>query len=131
MAAQFVAEQTLTVGEPAVVEAHSPCSHYLVVFEDDGNSGYLYGLDTHRKDNPVVDALHIYDVAGWTGHQRSQFRLGWSRDGLKAILTIDGHPHAIFDFESQCGYCRTGFPPIKQWSARGHEWDDAAIDLFE
>jgi hypothetical protein len=130
--AQFVAEQTVTVGERAIIEAHSPCSHYLVVFEDDGTTGYLYGLDTTSEDNPIVDALHIYNVTVWIGHQqRSRFRLGWSRDGLKAILTIDGHPHAIFDFESKCGYCRSGYPSIKQWSARGHEWDDAAIDLFE
>jgi hypothetical protein len=130
--AHLVAEQAHTVGDPAIIEAHSPCSHYLVFFEDDGRTGYLYGLDTTRIDNPIVDALHIYNVADWTGHQqRSQFRLGWSRDGLKAILTIDGHPHAIFDFESRCGYCRTGYPPINQWSARGHEWDYAAIDLFE
>jgi hypothetical protein len=132
MPAELVAEQTITVGDPTVVEAPSPCADYGVVFEDDGTTGYLYALDFARTDNPIVDALHIYDVANVTDRDRpSQVQLVWSRDGLKALLAINGYPHAICNFEARRGYCRTGFPPPLGWSAEGHDWDDNAMRLFE
>ena len=48
-----------------------------------------------------------------------------------AALIINNYVHAVFDFESKKGYCRTGFPPpAKGWSENGHEWNECAIELF-
>ena len=134
MAVQLAAEQTITVGNKVVVEGPSPSQQVGVVFEDDGETGYLYGLDFAKQDNPIVDALQIYNVNHVTDrHKPSQVQLVWSSDGLKAALMINQHPHAIFDFEAKRGYCRTGFPPPMHtgFSTEGHAWDDEALELFQ
>jgi hypothetical protein len=41
MPAELVAEETITVGQPVVVEGPSPHAPYGVVFEDNGTTGYL------------------------------------------------------------------------------------------
>jgi hypothetical protein len=133
MPVQLVAEQTITVGKPVVVEGPSPSAAFGVVFEDDGTTGYLYGLDFSRQDNPIVDAMHIYNVEQVTDRAKpSVVQLVWSGDGLKAALLINRYPHAIFDFEARRGYCRTGFPPADlKWTQNDHSWDDRAVDLFK
>lgn len=132
MPAELVAEATITVGEPIAVEGPSPGSAFGVVFEDDGDTGYLYGLDFARKGNPIVDALHIYNVDQVTDRDKpSLVQLVWSSDGLKAALLINGYPHAVFDFDARRGYCRSGFPPADaNWTDFDHSWDDCAVELF-
>ena len=133
MAAELVAEQVITVGEPVVVEGKSPSTDYCVVFEDDGETGYLYAVDLATPEQMIMDAVHIYNVCDVTDrHKPSIVRLAWSRDGLKAMLTINAYPHAIFDFHAQNGYCRTGFPPSNEsWSLKGHDWSEDALNLFD
>lgn len=133
MSMQLVAEETITVGQPAVVQGPSPSTSYGVVFEDDGSTGYLYGIDFSRRDSPIVDALHIYDVEQVVDRAKpSVVQLVWSQDGLKAALLINRHLHAVFDFEGKRGYCRTGFPPANsEWTQLDHSWDDRAVELFK
>jgi hypothetical protein len=133
MAVQLAAEQTITVGDKVVVEGPSPSQPFGVVFEDDGETGYLYGLDFSMQNDPIVDALHIYNVPQVSDRDRpSHVQLVWSNDGMKAALLINRYPHAIFDFAAKRGYCRTGFPPPMHtgFSKEGHAWDDAAQELF-
>ena len=81
-----VAEEEIRVGEPVVIEGESPGHPFVAVFEDDGETGYFYALDTNRADeNQIVDALHIYDVEGVTDrHIPSTIRIVWSTDGRSA-----------------------------------------------
>lgn len=133
MGVKLVAEQEIRVGEATVIEGPSPTPPFVVVFEDDGATGHLYALDKSRADNPIVDTLHIYNVAAVTDrHLPSELQLVWSPDGKKAALLINECVHAIFDFEARRGYCRTGFPPPVQegWTRHGHEWDAEAEELF-
>lgn len=132
MSVQLVAEEVITVGTPVVVEGASPAGRFGIVFEDDGDTGYLYGLDFEQSDNPIVDALHIYNVANVVDRsQPSNIRLIWSEDGNRAALLVHGYAHAVFDFEAERGYCRTGFPPPgPNWSPQGHSWDDNALKWF-
>lgn len=132
MAAKLAAEGTIRVGEPYTLAGPSPEAPFEVVFEDDGATGTLYGLDRARAGNPILDALHIYDVEQVADRGcPSVVQLVWSRDGLKAALLINRHPHAVFDFEARRGYCRTGSPPPDpRWTEHDHAWDDAALDLF-
>ena len=53
MAGYIVAEETFTVGEEFFLEGASPSTQYAVVFEDDGQTGYLYACDTSRKNSIV------------------------------------------------------------------------------
>jgi hypothetical protein len=121
---------TLLIGQPTVVDSNSPTTSFATVFEDEGDTGYFYALDT-RLEEPILDALQIYNVATVSdGNVPSRLQIAWSPDGFKSALIINDYVHAVFDFESCRGYCRTGFPPITDWSNDGHGWNDEAIELF-
>lgn len=132
MPAELVAEQSITVGQPIIVEGQAPNARYGAVFEDDGRTGYFYGLDFSRREQPIVDARHIYNVEQVTDRDiPSLVQIGFSADGLKAAFLINGYPHAVIDFAGKEAYCRTGFPPPSaEWSARDATWGDEAIELF-
>lgn len=132
MSINVVAKQQITVGTKEVVEGAAPDGSFVVVFEDDGDTGYFYALDRSRLGQPIRDAMHIYDVAAVTDrHLPSLIEIGWSPDSFKAVLLINGRAHAIFDFSATRGYCRTGFPPpSKSGGWHGHDWNDSAFKLF-
>jgi len=130
---QIVSSSSHRVGEAAVLEAASPSAPFAVVFEDDGVTGYFYGLDPSRGEQPIVDALHIYNVAAVTDRDRpSTLEVAWSASGMQAALFINSYPHAVLDFAGRRGYCRSGFParPHTGWSEASHEWHDEALDFF-
>jgi hypothetical protein len=128
------AEAELIVGQPSVIEGPSPEGSLSAVFEDNETSGYFYALDKSAGKQRIQDTLHIYDVADVTDRSKpSLVTIGWSTDCQKVVLLIDDHPHAIFDFASKQGYCRTGLPSPPSngiWSKGGHEWQEDATELF-
>ncbi|KAF0813450.1 hypothetical protein IGB42_01801 [Andreprevotia sp. IGB-42] len=134
MPIQITAEQEITVGQTVVIEAPAPAGHFMAAFEDDTETGYFYALDLSRPDSPIEDALHIYNVSNVKDKALpSLLKIGWSLDSRKAVLLINGYPHAVFDFDARRGYCRTGFPPPDEsspWGAHSHAWLDEATDLF-
>lgn len=133
MSGTVVAEETLHVGSELVVEGPSPLTSFVTIFEDDGETAYFYALDTASEDNPIVDALHIYNATSVTDRDKpSTVHILWSSDGLKAALLINQYPHAVFDFEAKRGYCRSGFPaPDERWTRYSHDWDDSSLELFK
>jgi len=132
MPADIIAEETITVGRPVVIDGPSPDTNYGVVFEDDGTTGYFYALDFSQQDQPIIDARHIYNVELVADRGiPSLVQIAWAADGLKAALIINKYPHAIIDFAARRAYCRTGFPPPSdEWSAHDAAWDDNALELF-
>jgi hypothetical protein len=134
MPIHVTAERELLIGTKTIVEAPAPNGYFVAVFEDDENTGYFYALDSSAIGNPIQDGLHIYNVVSVADRSKpSIVRIGWSNDSKKVVLLINGYPHAVFDFEAKQGYCRTGFPPPafpSGWSAQGHQWTEAAIQLF-
>jgi len=79
MGAAIHVEETLHVGTETFVESVSPRGRYALVFEDDGATGYYYALDTNKEGNPIVDALHIYDVASVVDRKTpSTLQIVWS-----------------------------------------------------
>jgi hypothetical protein len=136
MSLKIVASQAFRVGQPLVVDADSPIGRYATVFEDDGDAGCFYAIDTDVEDgNPVQDALLVYVAADVTDADlQSTLEIGWSRDGLKALLLINDTPHAAFDFERRQGWCLAGLPEAavnKAWSTAPRTWSDAVEALFE
>lgn len=134
MAVHLAAEEkSYVVGKPTQVFGKSPKNSLGVVFEDDGETGYLYAFDTASGEMAILDSMHIFNVDQVSdGKKPSNLSLVWSADGLKAALLINKYPHAVFDFESKRGYCRTGFPPAdRNWTKFDHTWVDASIDLFK
>ena len=136
MSLKIVAKESLRVGQPLVVDADSPIGRYATVFEDDGDAGCFYAVDTDVEDgNPVQDALLVYLAADVTDAElASTLEIGWSKDGLKALLLINDVPHAAFDFEKRQGWCLTGLPEAavnKAWSKGPRAWSEDVEALFE
>jgi hypothetical protein len=135
MPIQITAEQEITIGQEISVFGEAPSGSFAAVFEDDGETGYFYALDNSINEQPIQDAVHIYNVQNVTDKDKpSLVKIGWSVDSTKVVLLINAYPHAIFDFSARQGYCRTGFPPSPSdglWSANGHSWVDSAVDLFQ
>jgi hypothetical protein len=125
--------QQLEVGTPTVVRSVSANGRYAVVFEDDGDTGYFHALDHRRVDQPIVDALHIYDASTVVkGDRQHTLRIAWSDDAEKAALFLNDYPHAVFDFAARRGYCRTNFPPPNTtWTEHDHAWDGRVLQWFK
>jgi hypothetical protein len=136
MSLKIAVTQTLKVGQPLVVDADSPVGRYATVFEDDGETGSFYAVDTDVEDgNPVQDALLVYVVADvLDAEETSTVEIGWSGDGLKALLLINDVPHAAFDFEKRQGWCVLGLPEAavsKAWSKGARAWSEDVEALFD
>lgn len=128
----LVAEEQFTPGKAITMMGPSHCTAFSAVFEDDGDTGYLYGLDQAKVTQPILDALHIYNVQSVTDRNESSLaQIVWSADGMRVALFINDYPHAAFDFAKRRGYCRTGFPPpSSNYSVEGHEWSDDVLEYF-
>ena len=124
--------ETIIIGNPISLECPSPKTSYSVVFEDDGATGYFYGLNWENKKQPVLDALQIYNVKDILDTDVSvKIEIIWSEDGLKSGIAINGFTHAVFDFEARKAYCRTNSPPPDRKFTKSHKWKDEALDLFK
>src|SRR5262245_64626289 len=110
---QLCLKEVLNVGSDTFCPCDSQQKPYAVIFEDDGETGYFYACTVGKKGAPnILDAVHIYNVKDVIDKDEpSEIKIGWSLNGLQAILLINDHPLAVFDFENQFGFCRTGFPP--------------------
>jgi len=125
-------------GSETIVADNSPSAPCGVVFEDDGEAGYFYALDLQASDkDQIVDAVHIYNVSQLTDRGRtSAVSILWSTDGAKSCLLINGHPHAVFDFNARRGYSRNDYPnspalDSARWNSTSHAWDITALQGFE
>jgi hypothetical protein len=104
----------------AFLSSDSPAVPWTVVFEDEGVAGYFYACDRSQttQEESILDAMLIYNVSALAASDAELERpsseriatVDWSRDGLKAVLYLDGVAQALFDFGARCGYCRMDFP---------------------
>jgi len=99
MPSEIHLSENITIGNPITLECPSPKTSFAVIFEDDGETGYFYGLDLENKKQPVLDSLYIYNVKDVLDPNVSvKVEIIWSEDGLKSRLAINDFPHAVFDF---------------------------------
>ncbi len=132
MPSEILVSETITLGDPITLDCPSPKTNFSVVFEDDGETGYFYGLNLENKKQPVLDALQIYNVKDILDENVSvKVEIIWSEDGLKSGLAINGFKHAVFDFESQKAYCRLNYPAPDRRFTNSHKWKDEALDMFQ
>ena len=109
------------------------------MFEDEGAAGYFYACDRSQQtqEASILDAMLIYSV-GSMQHPDTQ-RLAaveWSRDGVQAVLYLDGTAQALFDFARRVGRCRLNFPNFiageyDGWQRSDHNWSEDALKQFE
>ncbi len=130
----------------AFLSVDSTTPPWTVVFEDEGIAGYFYACDRSQEkhDNAILDAMLIYNVSALAKSDAELKRptseriasVEWSRDGLKAVLYLDGTPQALYDFEARAGYCRMNFPNFLEekgdtWRKSTHAWSEEALQSFE
>jgi hypothetical protein len=139
--------QTLTFNPGrAFLASDSPTVPWTVVFEDEGIAGYFYACDRSQEtqEASILDAMLIYNVAALAKSDAELERpvaeriaaIEWSRDGLKAVLYLDGSAQGLFDFGARCGYCRMDFPNFirdqgDNWRKSSHAWSEMALQQFE
>jgi hypothetical protein len=122
---------TFMPGTETWYASDSPTNSFSAIFEDDQDTGYLYAYDRANSEKPILDAVHVYNVAAVKDKNvESAAEILWSTDGLKAALLINRYPHAVINFTECCSYCRTGFPPPPNGWKRG-TWDEKLMNLFE
>ena len=130
----------------AFLSSNSPTVPWTVVFEDEGVAAYFYACDRSQEvhEHSILDAMLIYNVAALAKSDLDLVRpepqriaaVEWSRDGLQAVLYLDGTAQALYDFEARCGYCRMDFPNFLSdrgdlWNRSTHAWSDRALQEFE
>ncbi len=110
---------TIKLGEPTVIT--SVVAPHELVFEDDGETGYLYVLELDHVDDeqPIIDALLIYTVGEERGDTH-EVEILWNETRHTAILFIDDLAQALVDFAEPRFMCRTGFPAPAPERARHH-----------
>src|SRR6202522_1834651 len=136
---------TFTPGR-AFLSSDSLAVPWTVVFEDEGVAGYFYACDRSQttQEESILDAMLIYNVGALAASDAALERpvaeriatVEWSRDGMKAVLYLDGMAQALFDFAARRGYCRMDFPNFVEeqgdtWRKASHAWSDAALQRFE
>jgi hypothetical protein len=128
-----VATEEFIPGSETAIEARAPAGNLCVIFEDDGETGYFYAVDTSTGGYAVLDAVHIYSVEGVTDRDKpSTATILWSSDNCKAALLINRRPHAVFDFSRRYGYCQDNFPiPQSDSGWSRPQWSDDVRSLFE
>ena len=109
----------------------SPTCNFSVIFEDDGDTGYCYAYDRASSEDPILDAVHLYNAASILDRDiESIVEIIWSKDGLKAAVLLNEYPHAVIDFDKCCSYSRTNYPdPPGNWK-RG-EWEGDLVKVFQ
>ncbi|HEU5342611.1 DUF2251 domain-containing protein [Edaphobacter sp.] len=130
----------------AFLSVDSSIVPWTVVFEDEGVAGYFYACDRSQEkhEHSILDAMLIYNVAALAKSDAELKRpepqriatVEWSRDGLKAVLYLDGTPQALYDFDARAGYCRMNFPNFLEekgdtWRKSTHAWSEEALEQFE
>ena len=123
----------------AFLSSNSTAVPWTVVFEDEGVAGYFYACDRSQQtqEESILDGMLIYTVSALkdAGTERLA-SVEWSKDGMQAVLYLDGTAQALIDFAARRGYCRMDFPNYlgeqgDVWDRTSHAWSDAALQRFE
>ncbi len=129
----------------AFLSSNSPTVPWTVVFEDEGVAGYFYACDRSQQtqEASILDAMLIYNVEALMRSDAQLERpestriatIEWSRDGLQAVLYLDGTAQAMYDFAQRTGICRMDFPNFLEersdtWRKSTHAWNEEALRRF-
>ncbi len=123
----------------AFLSSNSPAVPWTVVFEDEGIAGYFYACDRSQQtqEASILDAMLIYNVGSLKNPEAERLAaVEWSKNGLQAVLYLDGTAQALFDFAQRCGFCQMNFPNFiaatgETWRKDSHAWSEAALQRFE
>lgn len=123
----------------AFLSSNSPQVPWTAVFEDEGPAGYFYACDrSHEKqEDAILDAMLIYNGTSIEEAERERIAaVQWSKDGLQAVLYLDGTAQALVDFAVGESCSRLDFPNFMEserdpWRKSSHAWEPARLEKFE
>ena len=119
------------IGGKFVLQLDAPSRDFSVVFEDDGDTGYVYALAPLASGElELLDALHVYNAEEDLRGKDIRVELAWSAHSARAGLRVNASLWALFDFTEQCGWSRSNFPPPAGKWRMGEErpaWDDTLV----
>lgn len=114
---------TFRIGD-AFLWSEAPAGYYAIAVEDDGETGYLYGIELQDGEQSILDALLLYSVDPASADKTAVATVVWSDDGGRVALWLNGRQDAAFDFVRRRAVCRANFPPPSSFTG-SHEWDDS------
>lgn len=124
-------ERTIIPGVPVVVSWDCPASSFGVMFEDDGQTGYVYAVQNAGEGSGILDALMVYQMR--PGDQPSSPRfltLRWAYPVVAVYL--DSALAAAYDFHGRRRFGVLRFPPPGQgWMDTEPEWVEALFKKLE
>ena len=134
MKGYLLKSEKISIGEPIVIQSTAPENQYMVVFEDDGETGYFYAAEHDKQGEVTVvhDMLFIYDVESVAiAARKVSLSIVWSRNWLGCGLILDDVCHALVDFENHAGYNLAAFPPPGAWSStQSRKLTKEMVDAF-
>jgi hypothetical protein len=89
--------------ETFLTEGLSPDGKWLCVFEDDGETGYLYLLPrlSNGKTEGIADALWIYNQISPPINECENVYIIWSDYSTKSGIIVDGECWGMIDISSK------------------------------
>lgn len=94
--------EDIEVDDSFIVDYVSPDESWIVVFEDDGETGYLYlGVWKNGEFAGIVDHLWIYNQISPPIKECKEVFIIWSDDSSRAGLIVDDECWGIFDIKTK------------------------------
>jgi len=89
--------------EDFVIDSSSPNNKWITVFEDNGETGYMYlcSSDENGEFDKIVDHLWIYNRINPPIEECKKVSIIWSDDSNRTGLIVDGECWGIFDLSSK------------------------------
>ena len=115
----------------AFLSVNSPAVPWTVVFEDEGLAGYFYACDRSQQtqEHSILDAMLVYNVGALKNPEDERLAaVEWSRDGMQAVLYLDGTAQALFDFRSRQGFLPHELPELRRRAGRPLEQSRSRLE---
>ena len=111
-------------GHEAFFSFSSNLPDCALVFEDDGECGYLYVMDAQQK---IEEAVFVYRIESNAAIRSEVLDVVWSADGRVAKVRLGAELVAVFNYRSKQFFSASGFPAPRNWLAVSRAESEAAF----
>jgi hypothetical protein len=105
--------QEVSRGHEAVFSFRSDLTGCVLVFEDDGECGYLYVLNAEQE---IEEAVFVYKFESSEPNKSEVLEVAWSADGWSARVQLGGELVALVNYRLQQVFNASNFPSLRRWS---------------
>ena len=134
MKGYLLKKESINIGHPLVIESVSPENNNMVVFEDDGETGYFYAATKNEKGEvaQILDMVYIYDTGSVDiSKRKTLLSIIWSRNWQQCGLVLGDVCHAVIDFPAQGAYNLAEFPPPNEvWTKQPRKLTKEMVRTF-